>query len=571
MVFGQQTPRDTEGGGKQADLIGALLEGIPPAPAEAARMLMEVQASLDDRATAFHERMKLALEKADEAVGAFPDCIQALLLRANLKYQNLDYHFAMMDYRRVLELHPLQAVIDPVFARISMDTGDFVTAGKIIDGIFESDPDDTRAITLKAELYEKLERPADAAEMLRKLLVRMEGREAATLSNAIARLYLEADMPESAIEVLRILVDARTQNSESHRLYGDAMSELSSLNDAYDAYRMALHIDPGNLKAHYNLGLLIRDMNQPDKAFAELDIVLSSEPNDPDTLSQIFEIKSDQRDSAAALNYALRYLLSSDDIEDEDPALAYIDSTPAEFTDDDALIYGQYLIKIGDLTRAVELIEPFTANPDVSPPFEVLMALAMFELEKYDDALAWTNKALDCYAEDSEGFVVCNHPFPPDSVEGGDFSDLICLEAEIHLSEGKIDDALEALEDLGEDDSQVQTALRIRGEAAYIRKDFDTALQYFHQALAEHPADVDILASLAATYRVTGKTDAAINYYVRAFINDREDLPTVRNLAQLYLDAGMKTEAAHFLREYQKLEDDIEGIEWAKQKLSELQ
>jgi tetratricopeptide (TPR) repeat protein len=78
------------------------------------------------------------------------------------------------------------------------------------------------------------------------------------------------------------------------------------------------------------------------------------------------------------------------------------------------------------------------------------------------------------------------------------------------------------------------------------------------------------LASLGAAYSKLGNADAAINYYLRAHLNDNEDIPIIKNLAELYLESGRSREAKVFLLKYAAIEDDEEGLAWAEGELVKL-
>jgi tetratricopeptide (TPR) repeat protein len=543
---------------------------MPPAPDEVRTLLAAAQIILNDRSMPFHHRIKSALEKADEAAQAYPECPQVLLFRGTMRYQNLDYHFAHTDFERLRELYPDVIDIVPALARIAMEIGDFEHSSEMIENLLKDNPDSPALIALKSEWLEKKGVHGEAAETLKNLLPETGGPGSPDVRNAIARLLLEDENPSSAIEILQPLIDESVQNPETYRIYGDAFAELDRLDDARDAYRSALHIDPGNMKAHYNLAVLLREMGRRDRARDELEIVASTEPNDADAHFQLFEIALEDNDTQAALNHALHYLINAEEIEADDPALVFIDESAAEFGPAEVLLYGKYLIESGEFGSAAELLAPFTENPDIAPPFEVLMSLVMTELDRTDDALSWTDKALDHYEEDFEGFIVCDHPNPPDEVDGGDFAELICRKAELHLARGETDQASETLDELGSDDSLAHKAFRILGEISYVKKDYHEALEHFHSAIDEYPADVDALASLAATYYKSGDHIAAINYYLRAHLNDNEDIPIVRSLVELYMETERFREARLFLEKYAALEDEDEGLAWAEQQLLKL-
>jgi len=550
--------------------MGGAFGDIPPAPLEALQLLSEAQQFVDDRTMPFHQRMKSALAKTDEAVQAFPSALEVRLFRGSLRFQNLDHYIALLDFEKCWELLPENRAIPLVVARILMEIGDYKSSREIIENILRDMPEDVRALTLKAEWCEKQEIPDEAAEILIGLLPKAPRNEEADVRGTIAKLLLDSGDPERAMEILKPLIETSTQRADIHRLYGDALSEFGRNDHALDAYRTALHHNPGDMKAHFNMGVLLREMGFSDRSQSELEIVASTDPNDPDVHLHLFELALEQEDPGSALNHGLEYLLNADEVEDDDPVIAFLDEAGENFGPHQALLYGQYLIESGESEHAIRLLMPLADDKSISPPFEVLISQAYRNLDAAGKALEWTEKALSHYVEDYEGFIISEHPFAPDEADGGDYAELICQKAELLLSRGSIDEALETLEELGEDDSQKHSALRIQGEAAFLKGDYEAALAHFHEALDEHPADVDTLASLGTTYRKLGQNESALNYCLRAHLNDTSDIAVLKALAVLFLETGRKREARLFLEKYLESEDDPDEVAWVKEKLAEL-
>ena len=570
MVFGSKGPRDGIERTRATDMMGETFGDIPPAPPEAVKLLTEAQQFVDDRTLPFHRRMKSALAKADEAVEAFPDVIEVRLFRGSLRFQNLDLYIALLDVEKCSELIPDTGAIPLVVARILMELGDFKRSMETIDKLLQEKPDDIRALILKAEWCEKQDMPREAAEILTGLLPQVPRNEQTDVRASIARLLLDSEEPEKAMDILQPLIDSSTQRGDIYRLYGDALSEVGRNDHALDEYRTALHHNPGDMKAHFNMGVLLREMGYSDRSQGELEIVASTDPNDPDVHLHLFELALERGDNTTALQHGLQYLLKADEVDDDDPMLKFLDEAGEDFGPHEAVLYGQYLIENGEPEHAIEFLTPLAQDTNISPPFEVLLSQAYHNLDATRKALQWTDKALSHYVEDAEGFIISDHPFAPDEAEGGDYAELICRKADLLLSQGATDKAVDMLEELGDDDTQKHWALRIRGEAAFLKGDYEAALAHFHEALDEHPADVDTLASLGAAYRKLGRNEQAINYYLRAHLNDTTDIAVLKALAELFVEAGRKREAELFLGKYLELEDDPEQSAWAKGAIEKL-
>jgi len=104
----------------------------------------------------------------------------------------------------------------------------------------------------------------------------------------IAIKYLEGGFLESAQSYLERLVEnPRYQTAGLCDLLGGIYLDQKRYGDAADSFRQALKLDPGDRKAHQELGTLLLAAKKGKLAEPHFTYLLSASPNDPDLLFQL--------------------------------------------------------------------------------------------------------------------------------------------------------------------------------------------------------------------------------------------------------------------------------------------
>jgi Flp pilus assembly protein TadD len=88
---------------------------------------------------------------------------------------------------------------------------------------------------------------------------------------------------------------------------------------------------------------------------------------------------------------------------------------------------------------------------------------------------------------------------------------------------------------------------RLRGESLRQKGEFEEALQAYNRALAEKPADVEILMGMAWCYKRTGQLQRAIAATEEAYRASPQEPILLYNLACYYALAGDKPQALSWL------------------------
>jgi protein O-GlcNAc transferase len=96
--------------------------------------------------------------------------------------------------------------------------------------------------------------------------------------SALGRAYAEKGMFDNAINAYKKLLVIEPDNAHAHYSLGTLYSKKAMFDDAADELWMAVDIDPEMTEAHYNLGLIYYRQGLFDKAIKEYQIALKLLP-----------------------------------------------------------------------------------------------------------------------------------------------------------------------------------------------------------------------------------------------------------------------------------------------------
>ena len=215
-------------------------------------------------------------------------------------------------------------------------------------------------------------------------------------------------------------------SSYFYQRIGDAYGSRARYEDAADAYRMALEIDPGNPGARFELGLLHYVNNRYEDAIVEYDAMLETNPGNVDLLHRIAEAQLGARrveEAIATFRSALdirpdhrrsRYIMGTalvqmGRVEEGRAELTRFGELEAEAVAADRLsrelttldTRARAALGDGQYPRGVELYrQAIDAHPEVAL-FHLNLALAQSQLGLHDDALATLEAVVDLGLSDN--------------------------------------------------------------------------------------------------------------------------------------------------------------------------
>lgn len=104
---------------------------------------------------------------------------------------------------------------------------------------------------------------------------------------------LEAGDPRAAVEHLTALIDHAPDFAEGYTLRATAFYTMGYLGPAMDDIRQALVLEPRHFGAMTGLGVILRDIGQPEDALLAFEEVLRLSPASPDVREAADALRAD--------------------------------------------------------------------------------------------------------------------------------------------------------------------------------------------------------------------------------------------------------------------------------------
>jgi len=225
---------------------------------------------------------------------------------------------------------------------------------------------------------------------------------------------LDARRFEEAAAEFRKAVAAEPASVPAHFNLGAALSQTGDLRGAVEQFQEALRLDPAHANAQYNLGLLLAQMNRHNDAITHLQAALRASPEDHGARFLLAQsLAKTGRDEEAAAEFA-RVVQADSDNEEALLALVKILLAKKQYAQARAALdkgnaaFPQkgltaatlaYLLAASpqrdqrDGKRALELARGVW-DATAQPAHGALVALALAELGRCDEAADWTRRML---------------------------------------------------------------------------------------------------------------------------------------------------------------------------------
>ena len=120
-------------------------------------------------------------------------------------------------------------------------------------------------------------------------------------------LDLEAAAPEQAREAYRRALELDPHNVDSRVNLGRLLHEAGQFEAAEAHYRLALSVRPANATAQFNLGVCLEDLDRRSEAITAYREAVRSDPEGPDAYYNLARLLEKRGDSKAALRYLQIY------------------------------------------------------------------------------------------------------------------------------------------------------------------------------------------------------------------------------------------------------------------------
>lgn len=161
---------------------------------------------------------------------------------------------------------------------IAAKAGDYRRAADYLTRAIEHMPADPQQLYFAAHVCQLAQRHQDAVSLFERCLAGEPDHAPALHGAAISLVRLGDDT--RALQLLARLASRYPQSPEVHYNRGTLLGALGRYDDELAAYRQAIALKPGFVRAHVNLGVALRDLHRFDEALQQFKKALSIDPND---------------------------------------------------------------------------------------------------------------------------------------------------------------------------------------------------------------------------------------------------------------------------------------------------
>lgn len=240
------------------------------------------------------------------------------------------------------------------------------------------------------------------------------------------RMALEAGRYAEAAGEFRKAIESRPDSLTAHINLGAALTQTGDLQNASAQFAAALRIDPENTTAHFNLAVLLAREDKHEQALAHLQSVLKVKPDDlgaryllaqeflkssrlDEALAEFARIAQADPNNEAALLEQVKLLLWKKDYK---LALSSLDKAHTRYPQKaQTAAMLSYLLaaspeyELRDGARALELAQLIYKATGLAN-HGALVALALAELDRCDEAAAWVQKMVAKASEEGKERLV---------------------------------------------------------------------------------------------------------------------------------------------------------------------
>ncbi len=408
----------------------------------------------------------------------------------NKLYAIRDYDAAIAQYQKALRIDPLEAMIYIKLAALMIDKGDWQAAVENYKQALTITPNDSSLYTSLGNILQEHYKYEEALEAYKNAL---------KISPTYKYNYFNIAIVENA---------------------------LGKYKEAIENYKIFLESYPSHEVARKNLATTYLNLNLPDGAIAEYELLLSKNLLSADDWTNYGKAYLQKKDYAKSLE-----ILSTAMAKNPDSALNYLyaaQNYQALENDENAVTCYK---------RAV-MLDPRLINAKLD------LANLLSEQKSYDEAIEYYL----AYTRDVR-----------------DNADAYFNLGVAYENANKINHALSAFKKAFAINPEDSNLIQEIGRCYHVAKNYENALKFYLNALQNKPNDPDLLYNIALVYGQMGNNDKMIEYLNRSIVLKNNPL-AVKDLSSAYVNKGKSAygQAAYgqAITMYKKaLEIDINNVE----------
>ncbi len=494
-----------------------------------------------------------AIERIEKVLEKYPDDPRPNYLLGNILHGMGELPKAEFVLAKVHRLNLRHFDLNRLLAEILLERRDFDGVEILINTMMEIDKTRPEIYELKAEMARlKKDYPSRLAA-IEKLLDMMPLDE--RLAIALATTYAGMKKIDKAAKKLEEFLEQLPDSPEINFNLANLYTDLHKPNDALVLYRRTLELNPDHNMARFELADLLDDIEKPKEALDLYREYMEAITEDADAFYNAAGVAERLDDHQLAVHYYFRFLKLTDDQDDFNEVIAWIDENAAGLIDDEELQIelAHAYIEQDDPQSALQKLESVFDSNNAQRRANLLKGLAHQMLDEHEIAVQCFKKAMD-YDDgaDEDGFRD---------------DDILIASGESFLEMKNFDDAEETAQEIIKGDILKEDGYTLLGDVLLEKGHPDSARNQFRNALKADMFSFDGLFGLGEVLDAgENHTDAATAFRLCLEIK-HDDEDTIYRLGMDYMRLGFKKWGKYYLNRYINEFPDGEFIDGVRKML----
>lgn len=508
------------------------------------KALSQIRADLHGKRTAEALRLAARLSAQKE------NNVQLHLSLGVLLASEKQYKAAQLELEKADALQPGTFEILFDLGQAALGNRDNRNADLALSRALKLKPDSSETEYLLAQVYTNESRPLDALD----LLVRANKLAPANpdILYLMAQISMSQKFYEDAVPLLEKAVQIAPDRTELRETLGESYFRSGKVNKSIEEFRKVIEAAP-SARAYSFLGLALAHLGRFDEAKQDFQNGLKLEPHNSFCLFQLGNIAKLQGDSAGAEAIFLKVLRSNPDYPDALLELANIRIEGKRFSEAAELLKRYVRVSTNPsagyykLAMVEKSLHQTAASEQDLAQFQALSKNAPIAAHPYDHLFDYLDHRakLDPHAQVQQDLaaLVEQIKLHPDQPE------ILYALAEAYLKTGDVEDARKTIAQL--DEKQPGDARTLTGDGVLLARYglYDDAIQHFQAAVQARPGADDANFDLADAYFHKGRYSEALDAAMQVSEKGRKDESYLALLGDIYAHLGDNVRAEEIYRD----------------------
>ena len=459
------------------------------------------------------------------------------------------YKAAQLELEKSDALKPGTFEILFNLGQAALQSGDNANAGLALSRALKLKPESAETQYLLAQAYRNESRPLDALDVL--VRANKLAPKHPDILYLMAQLSMSQKYYEDATPLLEEALQIAPGRTDIRAALGESYFKSDKVNKSIEEFKKLIEVEP-SVRAYSFLGLSHTYLGRFDEAKQDFQNGLKLEPRNSFCLFQLGYIAKLQGDSAGAEATFLKVLRANPDYPDALLELANLRMEAKRYAEATELL--RRYVKVNSTSSAgyyklamaeKNLHQTAAAERDLAH-FQALSKDASIASHPYDHLFDYLDNrsklAPQARVQQDLNDLVEQIKLHPDQPE------VLYALAEAYLKAGKVDEARNTITQL--DDARSGDSRTLTGAGVLLARYglYDDAIQHFQAALQAKPGSDDINFDLANAYFRKGLYPEALDAATQVSEQGRKDDSYLSLLGDIYAHQGDRTRAEEIYR-----------------------